>query len=68
MTDADAAIAAFNAHIDRLEEEHGVELSDEERQHICGLSVAGGFSPESTEHAFGDLAGKAVTQNADRAA
>lgn len=55
MSEVNAALAAFNAHVDQLEQEHGIELSDEERQRVFGLSVSGGFSPEATMQAFGDL-------------
>jgi hypothetical protein len=53
--DVNAAVEAFNAHVDQLEEDHGVELDAAERQRIFGQSVASGFSPESTQQAFGEL-------------
>jgi hypothetical protein len=55
MIDPNAALEEFNAHLDQLAEEAGVELDPTERQRIFGLSVAEGFSPESTEAAFGEL-------------
>jgi hypothetical protein len=52
---SDDALNAFNEHIDELADEAGVELDDADRQRIFGLSVAGGFSPDSTVQAFGEL-------------
>jgi hypothetical protein len=51
--DVNAAVEAFNAHLDQLAEEAGVDLDHAERQRIFGESVAAGFSPESTHEAFG---------------
>jgi len=53
--DATRALQAFDAHIDELAEEAGVELDAAERQAILGQSIAGGFSPEATHAAFGEF-------------
>jgi hypothetical protein len=40
MDDTEAAVSRFNAHLDQLAAEAGVELDDQARQRIFGQSVA----------------------------
>lgn len=57
MADDDtiAAVGRFNAHLDQLAEDAGVELTAEDRQQLFGQSIAGGFSEDATVAAFDGL-------------
>lgn len=45
-------IEAFGAHLEELEEQYGVELTEEAAEEIAQASLAAGFTTEATEEAF----------------
>jgi hypothetical protein len=48
----DPRVQDFHDHVNRLCQEAGVELSEQDRQNVFHESVANGFNPEATVRAF----------------